>query len=135
MNGWRLVGWVVILLSAAVALTDGDIFTVLRLTARATMFLFLAAFVASSVARLWPSRATKWLLRNRRYIGVSAAATHFIHLAAIAQLARLHPSRIGDLAALAPGIVIYILLVLMVATSFDATTKLIGRRAWRILHL
>lgn len=132
MQGWPLVGWITLAVSLGVALIGDDLGAILRFTARVTVVLFLAAFVASSAARLWPSRATKWLLRNRRHVGVGAAAAHFIHLGAIALLPR---TRFQDVGALVPGMVIYLLLALMVATSFDATTRLVGRRAWRALHL
>ena len=51
--------------------------------------LFVLAFTASSLVELMPSKATRWQRRNRRYLGVSFAVSHFIHLGVILALAAL----------------------------------------------
>ncbi|MED5469575.1 MAG: hypothetical protein VX542_04820, partial [Cyanobacteriota bacterium] len=52
-------------------------------TGRSSLFLFSIAFTASSVYSLWKTPFTTWTLHNRRYIGLSFAASHFIHLSLI----------------------------------------------------
>ncbi len=52
---------------------------VIRFTARTSLVLFCLAFSAAALARLWPNASTRWLRRNRRYLGVSFAASHAIH--------------------------------------------------------
>jgi len=41
----------------------------------------VAAFVASSLARLWPAPGTRWLLANRRYVAIAFAAGMAWHFA------------------------------------------------------
>ena len=96
MNGWRLVGLLSLLLTAMslwlLAGHAGDvegIRLVIRATARTSLVLFVMAFTAGALVELIPSDATRWQRRNRRYLGVSFAVSHFIHLAAIVGLAAL----------------------------------------------
>ena len=56
---------------------------VVRLTARTSLLLFLLAFAASAAYRLRPGPGTRWLLANRRYVGLSFASSHLVHLLAI----------------------------------------------------
>ena len=39
---------------------------------------FLLAFSASALHRIRASAATRWLMANRRYLGLSVAASHFV---------------------------------------------------------
>ncbi len=41
--------------------------------------LFLVAFLASSLVRLWPGPRTRALLARRRALGLAFATAHFIH--------------------------------------------------------
>ncbi len=65
---------------------------VIRFTARTSLVLFCLAFAAAALARLWPNAWTRWLRRNRRYLGVSFAASHAIHAVAIATFAVMDPA-------------------------------------------
>jgi sulfoxide reductase heme-binding subunit YedZ len=110
---------------------------VIRFTARSSLLLFCLAFAASAPARLWPTAGTRWLLRNRRYVGLSFAASHGIHAVAIAAFAIMAPPLFRE--ATSPSSFIfggigYAFIVAMAATSFDRTAAAIGPRAWRILH-
>ena len=67
-----------------------------------------------------PVASTAWLLRHRRYLGVSFAVAHFAHFGAIVAMARimgasppLHLAVLGGIWDL--------LLIAMVFTSFDRT--------------
>ena len=55
-------------------------------TGRSSLVLFLMTFVASSVHRLWPSSLSQWMLQKRRWIGLSFASSHGIHLALILEM-------------------------------------------------
>jgi methionine sulfoxide reductase heme-binding subunit len=88
--------------------------------------------------RLWPSGWTRWLRRNRRYLGVTFAGSHGLHAIAIAAFAAIDPA--GFVAATSMvtfiiGGIGYAVIIAMTATSFDRTAVLIGPRAWRRLHL
>ncbi|MFI5500572.1 hypothetical protein ACIA5E_16060 [Nocardia asteroides] len=59
----------------------------------------MGAFVATSVLALWPGEPARWLARNRRYLGLSFAMSHGVHLAAIVTLARTDPETFDSLVA------------------------------------
>src|SRR5438874_9667344 len=64
---------------------------VIRFTARSSLLLFCLAFGAAALARLWPNAWTRWQRRNRRYLGLSFAASHGLHALAIAGFATMDP--------------------------------------------
>jgi hypothetical protein len=134
------VGWAALVVVAASAATlavqgGGEEGTraVIRLTARTSFVLFNAAFAASALAARWPSRATRWLLANRRQVGVSFAASHFVHLLAILSLTRFTVV-FGD-ATVVIAVLGYVAIAAMTVTSFDRTAAWLGPRRWRRLHL
>lgn len=143
-SGWWLTGWITLALAAmavvAIRVAPDPVEAVrlvLRLTARTSLLLFMLAFTASSLARLRPSPATRWLRRNRRYLGVGFACSHFIHAMAIIALARLDPGLFLELTnpvTYVAGGLAYLLIILMTVTSFDRTAAMIGPRAWMWLH-
>lgn len=143
-GGWPLFGVNAALLTImAIALAAQHNFgvegvrLVVRTTAQTSLFFFLIAFTASSLHTLFPSGPTRWLLRNRRYFGVSFAYSHFIHAVALYTFAQMAPETFAPLASTAMfvfGGTAYAFIALMTLTSFDRTAALIGPRAWRILH-
>lgn len=110
---------------------------VIRVTAHTSLAFFLLTFSASALMRLWPSETTRWLRRNRRQFGVTFAVSHIVHGIAIIALVRSDEtlfwqlSSVGNIVA---GGSAYVFILLMLATSFDATARLIGPRAWNALH-
>jgi ABC-type multidrug transport system fused ATPase/permease subunit len=48
---------------------------VIRFTARTSLLFFCLAFGAAALARIWPNAWTQWQRRNRRYLGVTFAAS------------------------------------------------------------
>lgn len=109
----------------------------IRFTARTSLLFFCLAFSASALSRLWPTPPTLWLRRNRRYVGLSFAASHAIHAVAIGLFAAMAPADFRE--ATSPASFIfgglgYAFILAMAATSFDRTAAAIGPRAWRILH-
>jgi DMSO/TMAO reductase YedYZ heme-binding membrane subunit len=143
-EGWRLF-WLLSLALAAMALAllvaaGGGTEAwrlVIRATARTSLLLFLAAFVASAAARLWPGAATHWLRRNRRQLGLAFAMSHLIHALAIVTLYRTDPGTFWTLtnpATIINGSAGYLFIVLLAATSFDRVVRAIGPKAWGWLH-
>jgi DMSO/TMAO reductase YedYZ heme-binding membrane subunit len=111
---------------------------VIRFTARSSLLLFCLAFGAAALARLWPNAWTRWQRRNRRYLGLSFAASHAIHAVAIVVFAKMDPAGFAEATSPASyifGGIGYAVIIAMSATSFDRTAALIGPRAWRALHL
>lgn len=143
LQGWRLF-WLLTFAMLAMGATllmqqpgEEGIRLVIRATARTSLVLFALAFSASAARRLWPGEFTTWLLRNRRYLGVSFAASHAIHLAAIVAFARLDPAEFGTISPVANRIVAglaYVFIFAMAATSFDRMVSLLGARRWKLLH-
>ncbi|HSW14129.1 MAG TPA: hypothetical protein VLI06_14885 [Solimonas sp.] len=143
LRGWPLTGCITLalLVMSALLLTqhpgEEGVRLVIRATARTSLLLFVLAFTASALWRLWPGTWTRWQLRNRRYLGVSFAASHAIHLAAIVAFARLDPSEFGSISPVANRIVAglaYVFIFAMAATSFDRMVAWMGARRWKLLH-
>jgi DMSO/TMAO reductase YedYZ heme-binding membrane subunit len=111
---------------------------VIRFTARTSLLFFCLAFSAAALARLVPNAFTRWQLRNRRYLGLTFAASHALHAGAIIVFAEMDPAGFAmatNLASYIFGGIGYAVIIAMAATSFDRTEALIGPRAWRALHL
>jgi DMSO/TMAO reductase YedYZ heme-binding membrane subunit len=137
--GWSslaLVGMTAFLLAIYGTHEEG-VRVVVRATARTSLIYFAAAFAASGLRRLWRAPLSAWLLRNRRYIGLSFAVSHAIHLGAILTLAATVPgfaANVSRVTAIGGGFG-YVLIAGMVLTSNDTTVRRLGRRRWRALHL
>jgi methionine sulfoxide reductase heme-binding subunit len=111
---------------------------VIRFTARTSLLFFCLAFSAAALARLWPNAWTRWQRRNRRYLGLSFAASHGLHAVAIGAFAAMDPIGFAAATSLASyvfGGIGYAFITAMAATSFDRTAAAIGPRAWRTVHL
>ena len=144
-EGWRLFGALTLVLIALSVWIAGmrqfeveGVRMVIRFTARTSLLFFCLAFSAAALVRLWPNAFTRWQRRNRRQLGVTFAASHALHAAAIIAFARMDPVGFAgatNLASYVFGGIGYALIILMTATSFDRTAAAIGPRAWRILHL
>ena len=145
MNGWPIVGWATLVVLAIVASilaivgTDHEgLGMAIRATARTSVVLFTLAFAASALRRRWPNGATAWLLRNRRQLGVSFAASHFVHLVLIIAVAGWTLEgflTVRPMVTIVGGGLAYVFLALMTLTSFDTTAAWLGPRNWRRLHV
>ena len=107
---------------------------VTRYTARFSFLIFVTAFATGALAALFPSDATRWLRRNRRYMGLSFALAHFLHLIAIVTFFSLVPEKPGLVTILGGGLA-YVFIALMAATSNDRSVRMLGPKNWRRLHL
>lgn len=144
LRGWQLfslISMLIVVMSAlAVAmqpeLIDG-LRSAIRATARTSFVLFLTAFTASAFAVLVPSPFSKALVRERRFIGLAFAFSHFVHAALIYAYGQLNtefwPAR--SVVDNIPGSTGYLLILLMTLTSFKAPARLLGPKAWKALHV
>ncbi|MGY3391221.1 DMSO/TMAO reductase YedYZ heme-binding membrane subunit [Bradyrhizobium sp. USDA 3311] len=145
LEGWRLLAALtlsLIVLSLWIAsmrqFEVEGVRMVIRFTARSSLMLFCLAFGAAALARLWLNAWTRWQRRNRRYLGLSFAASHAIHAVAIVAFANMDPADFAEATSAASyifGGIGYAFIIAMSATSFDRTAALLGPRAWRALHL
>jgi sulfoxide reductase heme-binding subunit YedZ len=103
------------------------------ITARWAFPFFIAAWSASSLAKLWPGGWRTALLRRRRAIGLAFAANHFVHLgfitAAVSSFGVTRPLFVYLVAGGA-----YAMIALMALTSNDAAQRKMGFRNWKLLH-
>ncbi len=107
----------------------------IRATARSSALLFLLAFAVRALHQIWRSEASAWLLRNRRYVGVTAALSHVVHLCAIVRLTVGWPeSYVPDAVTLVFGGLGFVFFFAMGLTSFDAAVQALGSVNWRRLH-
>src|ERR1700736_4719815 len=144
-EGWRLLAVLTLVLAGLCIWIAGmrqfevdGVRMVIRFTARSSLLFFCLAFSAAALARLWPNAWTRWQRRNRRYLGVTFAASHGLHAIAITAFAAMDPAGFAAATSLASyvfGGIGYAFVIAMTATSFDWTAAAIGPRAWRILHL
>ena len=144
-EGWRLFAVLALTLVALSLWISGmrhfeadGVRLVIRFTARTSLLFFCLAFGAAALARLWPNAWTRWQRRNRRYLGVTFAASHAIHAIAIVCFAVMDPPGYAGATSTASyvfGGIGYAFIIAMTATSFDRTAAAIGARAWRMLHL
>ncbi len=141
LRGWPLTATATLTTAALCAVAWGGAgaglagwSAVIRTSAKTSLACFLAAFVASSARVFWRSRFSAWLLANRRYLGVSFATSHAIHLFAIVLVAIFDPAFSTSPVTLLAGGFGYVLLFAMAATSFDGAAAWMGPPRWKRLH-
>src|SRR5688500_17365831 len=100
LEGRTLVALAALIASAEAALSlattdaaEPGLRALIRITAKTSLVWFVLAFAASALVTLRPWPASKWLLRNRRYLGLGFAVSHAVHLAAILGLGALAGAR------------------------------------------
>lgn len=103
-----------------------------RYTVRVSFPLFLLAYTASSLATLWRAEQSRWLLRNRRYLGLSFTLAHTIHLGTLTSYF-VFLNETPDLPTLLGGGFVYLVIFAMAATSNDQSTRTLGAN-WKRLH-
>ncbi len=103
-----------------------------RHTARQSFLIFLLPFLATPLSRTFPSTGTRWLAQKRRYLGLSFALSHFIHLAALIGYFVVSGKEPGIVTLLGGGSV-YVVIALMALTSNDWSMKTL-RRNWKLLQ-
>jgi methionine sulfoxide reductase heme-binding subunit len=144
LESWRLFWLLALATSVAICLglpladfhSARGTASMILLSVRDALPLFLLAFTASSLATIWPSRLTKWLLRNRRYIGLGFAfgmAWHFSFVGYSIISFGLTESGLNA-KSLALDLIALIFLLLMTLTSFRWAARRLTSVEWRRLH-
>ncbi len=114
--------------------SDDNIRAALRSSARCAFLLYLLAFIARPLQQIYSTRVTRALLKHRRQFGIAFAGVHSAHLALIFYRAQQVPDFNVDLIGSHFGVIVYLLILFMLITSFDAPARAIGPRNWKILH-
>lgn len=141
LGSWRLFWTLAVLLSAlnCLALPFADFHTVhgtefiIVYAVRCALPLLVVAFTASSLAALWPGPATRWLLSNRRYIGLAFAFGMAWHLTFVARFFFAFGDRLNA-TALTLDLIGLGFLTAMTLTSFRWLSRHLRPRHWRYLH-
>lgn len=104
-----------------------------RYTARFSFPIFVIAWSASALATLWPRGWRGVLLRRRRAVGLSFAAAHFVHFAALSIAVFVFAAQPSAKTIYGGGFT-YVLIAAMALTSNDWSVRTLGPRHWKILH-
>ena len=147
LNGWPLfyviagLSFAIILAGLATIGTSTPEATVamIRLSVQLASPWIYLAFVATALVQLFPSSFSTWLLRNRRYAGLSFAAGFGWQAVFIAVLSVLHADYYATVLHDTSGFIIrmlsYLLLLALTVTSFFPVRRAMSPRHWRLLHL
>jgi hypothetical protein len=146
INGWPLFWWLALVptgfMVRASLLTDlsspDGISAMIQYSVRWAVPLIFLITATSAVARLFPSTVTRWLLRNRRYVGLAFATAMAWQGAFIFWISVGHPehyySNIYFLRDELEGSSGYLFLMAMIVTSFPFGRRYLSAAHWRVLH-
>jgi len=104
-----------------------------RHTARISFAYFLLSFSASSLHYFFSNTLTKFVRHQRRYIGLSFALAHTIHLVALTSFFIVMEENPGIVTLIGGGLG-YILVYAMALTSNDNAVKKLGLKRWKQIH-
>jgi DMSO/TMAO reductase YedYZ heme-binding membrane subunit len=146
LNGWSLLYWMIGINSAAVIayMPTQDlsgpvgVSEMIQMTVRWSVPLLFLAFATPAMNILFPSKFTRWLLRNSRSIGLSYAAAMGWQLFFILWMWAGHWEYytgevylLGDIIFQVPG---YLVIFAMTITSFAPVRRRMSAGQWRVLH-
>ena len=141
LNSWSLF-WVLALAASAanlLSLPQADFHSargmspIILRSVRFALPLFLAAFAASSLALLLPSAGSRWLLMNRRYVGLAFAFGMTWHFSFVAYTLWTFGNPLNAKAT-ALDVVGFLSLLLLTLTSFRLFARRLTPLNWRRLH-
>ena len=146
LNGWPLffqLGMLISLIMTVASLNleqwNGvGVSSLVQMSVRcAVPFLYLA-FAASSLQKLFPGTFSRWLLRNRRMLGLCftlAMAWQLVYIVILVTVYRdYYIEEVYVLRDVIEGVTGYLFLAAMTLTSFKFLRKYIKPAYWRALH-
>ncbi|HEY5763975.1 MAG TPA: hypothetical protein VIS73_12270 [Rhodocyclaceae bacterium] len=146
VSGWRFFWLAATMVSLAmiVAMARADlasaaaISSLIQLSVRCAVPWLYLAFAASSVQAVFPGAAGRWLLMNRKYIGLVFAAAMawqgFFILWLVVVHTDYYVEEVYVLRDAIEGVVGYLFLALMTITSFGFARRRLSARSWKLLH-
>lgn len=137
----RYLVWLALALplaAVAAGYLRGDLFygEVVHLTGEWSVRLMMLALAATPLVRLYPGRRwTRWLMRQRRAIGIASFAWAVLHTVVYAARQPAVADILDDALAVAywTGWLAFVIFLALATTSNDASVRRLGRR-WRQLH-
>jgi hypothetical protein len=141
IGSWQLFWILVLVTSVAICLrlpaanfrTAHGMEPIILHSVRCALPLFLVAFTASSLATLWPGTFTRWLLSNRRYIGLAFAASMVWHFTFVGYTFLVFGRQL-NLTVTTLDLIGAAFLAALALTSFRRTARRLGPANWRRLH-
>lgn len=146
INEWNLfwlitgpISSVMVIAMIRADLTNAEsVSSMIQLSVRCAVPLLFLAFAASSAQALLPGPFSRWLLRNRKFIGLCFAAAMAWQLLFILWLVTVYTDYYVDevyvLRDAIEGVVGYLFLIAMTLTSFRFGRKHLRPRQWKLLH-
>ena len=146
VNGWNLY-WLIttpISIAVVIAMSGVDlsqaenVSSMIQFSVRCSVPLLYVAFAASSLQVVFPSQFSRWLLRNRKMVGLSFATSMAWQLLFILWLVGIHTqhyvAEVYLLSDAIEGVVGYAFLFAMVLTSFKFGRSRLSNKQWKLLH-
>lgn len=146
LNGWPLLYWIIGINCAAVLayMPTQDlskplgVSEMIQMSVRCSVPFLYLAFAASAMKTLFPGKITRWLLRNRRSIGLAYAAAMAWQLFFILWMWTGHwdyyTEEVYSLEDIIFQVGGYTFIFAMTITSFHAVRRRMSLMQWRVLH-
>jgi hypothetical protein len=142
LQRWRLFWTLATVISIAIALklpavdlhTDLGWLLMVQRAVKCALPFFVVAISASSLAQLFPGAVTRWLLANRRYIGLAFAFGMGVHFSLIIWLVGPRGFRGLHLVPTVIDLIGAAFLAAMTITSFPRLSRWLSASGWRRLH-
>jgi hypothetical protein len=146
INGWNLfwlitapISLVMVLTMIRVDLSSAEaVSSMIQLSVRCAVPWLYLAFAASALQVVFPGSFSRWLLRNRKIIGLCFAAAMAWQLFFILWLVGIHTEYyVNDVYVLSDvveGVLGYTFLIAMVLTSFKFGRSRLTPKQWKLLH-
>jgi len=146
INGWNLFWLITVPISLVMVLTmirvdlssAKGVSSMIQLSIRSAVPWLYLAFAASSLQVVFPGSFSRWLLRNRKIVGLCFAAAMAWQLTFILWLVGIHTEYyVNDVYVLSDvveGVVGYTFLIAMVLTSFRFGRSRLTSKQWKLLH-
>lgn len=146
LNDWSLF-WLIsapISLAMLIAMSSADLASgagvseMIQLSVRCAVPLLYLTFAASALQIVYPTTFSRWLLKNRKYMGLCFAAAMawqlFFILWMVLIFSDYYIEEVYVLRDAIEGVGGYLFLIAMTITSFKFARKRMSPKNWRLLH-
>lgn len=146
LNGWKLywlvaapISLVMVFTMSGLDLSKAEaVSSMIQLSVRCAVPLLFLVFAISALQVLFPGTFSRWLIRNRKYIGLSFATTMGWQGFFILWLVGIHTEyyvrEVYVFTDVVEGVSGYAFLLAMVLTSFEFGRRHLTPRQWKLLH-